>query len=425
MTRSIATVPTGRRASGRLRPPSSKSLTHRAALLAWLARRSVAIAQPLDAGDTRRLTAALSALGARVTWEPERLLIEPGRRPRAEIALDCGEAGTLLRLLTGALAATPGRWRLDGSARLRQRPIAPLVEALRSLGASIDYAGKSGYAPLVGCGERLGGRCRVDAGESSQFLSALLLAGVAAGAPIEIEVLRLVSRPYVELTLAAIDAFGGRVEVAGDLYRVDPGLAPPAELRIEADHSSAAYPAAAAALTGGEVRLAGLDRDSRQADARFFALLARMGAVVEWMGEELVVRGGGELHALEADLGDMPDQVPTLAALAPFARGTSRLRGAAHLRLKESDRLAAMATELGRLGATVEERADGLVIEGTWAVAPPPEGAVVVDPHGDHRIAMSLALTGLRRPGVSIASPEVVEKSYPEFWRDLAELLKG
>jgi 3-phosphoshikimate 1-carboxyvinyltransferase len=339
--------------------------------------------------------------------------------------------------------------------------VGPLIEALRRLGAEIDCHRREGFAPLTVHGGGLaGGRTRLDAGASSQFLSALLMAALAARGEVEVEVSSLTSEPYVELTLAAIAELGGAVgRPAPGVYRVRPGLAfPPGgegRVRVEGDFSAACYPAAAAALTGGPVVLAGLAAGSRQGDRRFLDLLARMGASVVWRegaggdaeveiagpgrGGEGGTAGGGDgaggaagpggatgaLAAVEADLGAMPDQAPTLAALAPFARGTTVLRGVAHLRIKESDRLAAMAGELGRLGVPVEERPDGLVVPGVWADREPPGEPVVVDPHGDHRIAMSLALAALRRPGVTIADPGVVAKSYPDFWRDLGALLAG
>lgn len=335
----------------------------------------------------------------------------------------------MLRFLVASLAALPGRWRLDGVPRLRERPIGPLVEALRRLGADLRYLGRPGGAPLeIAGGSLAGGATRLDAGASSQYLSALLMAGLAAPRPIVVEVEALTSAPYVEVTLEAVRQCGGRIEAGrggGNLeLRVFPGLAPPPRLSVEGDASAACYPAAAAALTGGSVVLEGLAAGSVQGDRRFLDLLAEMGAEVAWRGGEVEVRGSG-LRAVAADLSAMPDQVPTLAALAPFARGTTRILNVAHLRLKESDRLSAMATELRRLGAQVEEGADSLEIAGTWCEAPPPADRVAVDAHGDHRIAMSLALVGLRRPGVVVASPQVVAKSYPAFWQDFLGLLEG
>jgi 3-phosphoshikimate 1-carboxyvinyltransferase len=397
------------------------------------------IERPLLAEDTRLFLTALARCGFGVEERPasrEVVLtppIEPagaaGAPAAAPVAIFCGNAGTLLRFLIAALAALPGRWRLEGTPRLCQRPVGPLVEALRELGAAIRYLGAPGCAPLEIAGASLAsGTICLDAGDSSQFLSALLMAGLAAPGELRIEVAVLTSAPYVEVTLAAVRLCGGRIdrlsaESGKVAYRTFPGLRLPSRLRVEGDASAACYPAAAAALTGGEVTLAGLAADSTQGDRRFLDLLASMGAQVSWKGAEVEVRGG-PLQGIEADLSGMPDQVPTLAALAPFARGTTRIVNVGHLRLKESDRLAAMAGELRRLGAKVEEGADRLEIAGSWHDSPAPSGRVTVDPHDDHRIAMSLALVGLRRPGVVIGSPQVVAKSYPSFWQDLQGLLE-
>jgi 3-phosphoshikimate 1-carboxyvinyltransferase len=424
-------VPAGGTVSGRLAPPPSKSLTHRYLNLALLSGRELVVERPLEAEDTGLFLAALARLGRTVAAAPGEVRIGPDSAAAAAepVALDCGNAGTLFRFLTASLATRPGRFRLDGVPRLRERPIAPLVDALRRLGARIDYLAEEGFAPLAIAGPSLGGGAtRLDAGASSQFLSALLMAALAAPGEVEVVVGALTSEPYVELTLAAVAALGGTIErPAPDRFRVRPSpLAAAGRVRVEGDFSAACYPAAAAALTGGAVTLTGLAAASRQGDRGFFDLLERMGARVEWSGSEVVVAGPapGGLRAVSADLGGVPDQVPTLAALAPFARGTTRISGVPHLRHKESDRLAAMAAELARLGAKVAEGPAGLVVPGTWARRPPPDGPVVVDPHGDHRIAMSLALVGLRRPGVAVARPEVVAKSYPDFWRDFETLLK-
>ncbi|HEX4956069.1 MAG TPA: 3-phosphoshikimate 1-carboxyvinyltransferase [Thermoanaerobaculia bacterium] len=417
-------VPSGRVARGSVMPPPSKSVTHRVANLALLANRPLAIERPLAAEDTELFFGVLEALGSTVSRQGDRVGITPGV-PVRQARLYCGNAGTLYRFLVASLTTRPGRFQIDGSPRLRERPIGRLVDALAALGAEIRFLDRPGFAPLeVAGGTLAGGRVRVDAGESSQYLSALLMAGLAARGPVEIEVGALTSAPYVELTLEAIRTFGGRVEgPAPGLYRVWPGLAPPATVRVEGDYSAAAYPAAAAVLTGGEVILTGLDPASAQGDRAFLELLARMGAEVEGRPDGFRVAGRGALEAIEADLSAMPDQVPTVAALAVFARGTTRIGNVPHLRLKESDRLAALATELARVGATVREEPDGLVIEGVWADVPPPSDPVVVDPWNDHRIAMSLALVGLRRPGISIAHAETVGKSYPGFWADLDRLL--
>ncbi len=418
-------VPSGRPVAGRVRPPSSKSLTHRALALALLSRERTVVHRPLRAEDTELFLAALATLGLRCERLDDGVEIRPRGEAPADAELFCGNAGTMFRFLVAIAATLPGRFRIDGVARLRERPIRPLTEALQRLGVTIDFIGRAGHAPLVVHGGRLrGGGVRLDASASSQYLSALLLAGQRAESPLEIEVPELASAPYVGLTLDMIERFGGRVEaVSANRWIAQPSALRATEVEIEPDFSAAAYPAAAAALTGGKVFIDGAARSSRQGDRRLFDLLTEMGAQVAWEDGGATVESGPGLHAIDADLGDIPDQVPTLAALAPFARGTTRIRNVAHLRVKESDRLAAMTSELRRAGATVEELADGLVIAGVWAGDEAPSFPARIDPHGDHRIAMAMALVGLRRPNLHIADPGCVGKSYPDFWRDLARLL--
>lgn len=419
-----AVVPAGAVARGTARLPGSKSVTHRAFVLALLARRELRIDRPLISDDTELALAAIARLGCTVERRPEAVVIRPAEEPASGATLDCGNAGTLLRFLTAATATIPGRWKLDGVPRLRERPVGPLAEALAELGVAIDWEGRTGFVPLVVHGGELpGGRVALDAGESSQYLSALLLAGQRAGGPITIEAPRLASAPYAELTAKMIRRLGGTVERPSErLWRTRPSELEGGQIEVEPDLSAAAYPAAAAALTGGDVLLAGVSLSSLQGDRRFLEVLAAMGATVVEEVDGVRVRGG-ELAAIEGDLSDIPDQVPTLAALAPFARGTTRITNVAHLRIKESDRLAAMTAELRRVGAEVEELPDGLVIPGVWAAAEPPSVPVPVDPHGDHRIAMAMALVGLRRPNVAIRSPRVVAKSWPGFWETLGSLL--
>ena len=420
---------------GRLRVPPSKSVSHRQLALAMLAREPVEVRRLLRAEDIELFLDVLRAMGWTVDERggaggdrDDVVRLVPGAVP-AGATLQCGNAGTLMRFLVALVATVPGEWTLDGTDRLRERPVGPLVAALRELGVPVRWRGVEGYPPVtIEGGTLCGGETAIDAGESSQYLSALLLAALAATAPTRLRVEALTSAPYVDVTLRLIEQWGGRVEKTGDGFIVHPGLEPRTSVEVEGDFSAATYPAAAAALTGGEVTLLGLERESAQGDRRFLDLLAAMGADVAWRGDELVVHGRGELKAVDVDLSTMPDQVPTLAALAPFARGTTKIRNVPHLRIKESDRLAAMARELARAGAAVEELADGLVIPGVWAdkvASDLPRTPVIVDAHGDHRIAMSMALVGLRRPGLEIAHPEVVAKSYPRFWDDLAALQRG
>ena len=419
-------VPAGGTARGTVRVPSSKSVSHRQLNLALVAWSALRLSRPLDSDDLRLCADALRVLGFSVDWREDLLEMTP-TTPRPTVGMiECGNAGTMMRLIAGSLTTVPGIWTLDGSARMRERPIGPLVDALKGLGAKIEYVGKPGYPPLrIEGGSLEGGATEVDAGQSSQYLSGVLLAALGAKNPSEIRVKALTSSPYVEITRRLVELWGGKLEVEGDLWRVRPGLTPLSEATVEGDYSAAPYPAAAAILTNGEVRLQGLDPKSAQGDRLFFDLLREMGANVEWCGDELLISGGNPLKAVEVDMSSMPDQVPTLAALAPFAEGTTRILNVGHLRIKECDRLAAMASELGRVGAKVTELPEGLVIEGGWASEEPPDNPVVVETYDDHRIAMSLALVGLRRPGVVIEEPGVVSKSYPEFWNDLERLIDG
>jgi 3-phosphoshikimate 1-carboxyvinyltransferase len=415
-------VPAGRAVHGRVRVPGSKSLTNRALAVALLARGPVTLEGPLESEDTLLFRQALEELGYGIEAGPGAWRLSGPAAASSEAEIFCGNAGTVLRFLVGLLAAIPGRWTLDGTPRLRERPVGPLCAALSELGVRFEFpSGRRGFAPLVVRGGTLaGGRVRLDAGESSQYLSALLFAGQAAAAPLEIEVPRLTSFPYVEMTVDLLARFGGRVErPRGDLWVTVPSRLAGGSIAIEPDLSSACYPAAAAALTGGDVVLERVHLDSRQGDRRLVELLGAMGAEIEDGVEGVRVRGR-QLSAVEVDLADAPDQVPTLAALAPFARGTTRIVHVAHLRIKESDRLSAMAAELSRAGAEVEERPDGLVIPGVWAEREPPAAPVEIDPHGDHRIAMAMALVGLRRPHLAIRDPRVVAKSWPGFWDELA-----
>lgn len=422
----VRRIEAGRTAHGAILVPPSKSFSHRYLNLALLAAQPLTIARLLDADDIRHFRGALRALGFGLVESSVALAIEPPASPPRAGALSCGAAGTLYRFLTASLTVVPGTWTLDGSPRLRERPIAPLVDALRALGAEIRYLEGEGRAPLEIVGGTLdGGETVLDAAESSQYASAMVMAATRARRRTRVRVRALVSSPYLDITLAALRRFGVAVAPpdAGGAIEVEPGgLRSPGRLAVEGDYSAATYPAVAALVTGGRVTLRGLERDSPQGDRAFFALLEQAGAQVSWSDAGVEIRPG-RLRAVRADMRDMPDQVPTLAALAPFLEGRTEITGAAHLRIKESDRLAAMASELGRAGVPVDERRDGLSIEGCWHRREPPSEPVSIDPHDDHRIAMAMALVGLRRPNLSIAEPAVVGKSYPNFWRDLDTLL--
>lgn len=482
-------LPTGI-VSGRLTPPASKSVAQRVLNLALLSgptleSGALTIDNPPADEDSLAFAAALETLGWSIQRSaPDRTApdsmapgwrLAPPSRPPSRATLDIASSGTGLRLLLASLSTLRGTWTVTGSAQLAARPVGGLVAALRAAGAEITLQSQSGPSQsgqsqggaLPGSGASLPLEIRggdwmatsitVDASTSSQYLSALLMAAAAARHPVTITATGLVSAPYVDLTLDWMRRFGVTVERQDSSFIVHPGFDIPERVPLEGDWSSACYPMAGAALTGGRVVLDGLDPDSAQADRAFLDILRRMGAIEAaartpaperrgsrrsgvWSGEatgegaassgSTTVQGTGMLRGVDVDLNTMPDQVPTLACLAPFAAGTTTISGVAHLRHKESDRLAVLARELGKLGVPVEESDDGLGISGVWHDTDSPEDPVtidpvVIDPGGDHRIAMAMAVLATRRPGVSVADPGVVGKSYAGFWQDWFRLAAG
>jgi 3-phosphoshikimate 1-carboxyvinyltransferase len=412
---------------GTVAAPPSKSATNRALLLAALSETDVAIEGPLESEDTRVLVRCLAAMGARFETMPRRLRV---RGPLAgpadrEVALDAGESGTAARFLAAAASAAPGRFLLTGSERLRERPVEELVAALRSVGASIAYAGEEGRLPLAISGRSLrAGRVAVDASRSSQFLSALLLVAPAVEGGLEVVATGSVaSAPYVETTVECLRAFGH--EVSGGLaavegIRVSRGAVTARLYRVPGDSSSALPLLAAAGAAGGRVTVTGLEPSSADADARALPVLERMGVTLERRHGAITAGARrGELEPVSVVATEFPDAVPALAALAALARGESRFEGIAHLRLKESDRIASLAALLTAAGARARALEDALVVEGPAA---PRGGAVRLPTFGDHRIAMAAGLLSLALPGLLIENPGCVSKSYPRFFRDLATI---
>jgi 3-phosphoshikimate 1-carboxyvinyltransferase len=410
--------------------PGSKSLTNRVLVLAALAEGSSRLANALFSDDTAVMVESLQRLGFRVEVDPAAPTMtvhgQGGVIPEGSAELFAGGAGTVARFLTAVACLGRGRYRIDGIPRMRERPIRDLMDALGMLGASVTATGGCPPVTVEARGLR-GGRAVVRGDVSSQFVSALLMAAPYADGDVEVVVEgRLVGAPYVEMTLAVMEAFG--VEVgreglrrfhirAGQHYRGR-------EYTVEPDASSAAYFLAAAAITGGRVAIPGLSARSLQADARFADVLEQMGCLVERSPDLTSVRGPGSpqgpgvLRGVDVDMRAMSDQTMTLAAIAPFAAGSTRVRGVAHIRHQESDRLAATAAELRRLGQEVEEHGDGL------SISPRPVRPAVVQTYGDHRIAMAFAVTGLRAPGIAVADPGCVAKTFPDFFERL-EGLRG
>ena len=387
-------------------PPGSKSTSNRALVCAALADGKSRIRGFARADDTKLLILALRKLGFRIEpAAPSDLVVVGGGVTASEAALDLGNAGTSFRFALAVAALGTGRYTLDGEPRMRERPIGGLVEALRVLGSKIEYAGVDGFPPVrVAASGLSGGRVRVDSTASSQFLSALLLVSPLARGPVEIENAGPVSSAgYVDMTRRVMKSFGGE---AGRYRGTD--------YTVEADAASAGYWAALAAVTGGRVRIHGVRPDGTQPESGFLHDLSAMGATVKADADGTIVEGVA-LRGIDADLNGRPDSVPALAVTALFAEGPTRIRNVAHLRHKESDRLAALAHELGKLGARVSEHRDGLDIDPPASVK-----RAELDTHRDHRLAMAFAIAGARVEGILIRDPGVVSKSYPGFWNAVA-----
>jgi 3-phosphoshikimate 1-carboxyvinyltransferase len=422
-----------RRVRGTVKLPGSKSISNRILLLAALADGETLIRDLLEADDTQVMLEALRTLG--VTWKDEggrtvRVRGTGGTFPVKKAQLNLGNAGTAFRPLTAVLAVCGGDYRLSGVARMDERPIGDLVDALRQLGASIAYLGEEGYPPLAirPATIRAGGKVSVRGDVSSQFLTGLLLALPLTGARTVVSVEgELISKPYVEITLNTLRRFGVAVERDGWSAFTIPAAryASPGEIFIEGDASSASYFLAAGAISGlaggGPVRVEGVGRSSIQGDVRFAETLERMGAAIT-MGENWIEAGAGaeaaqrgKLKAIDADFNHIPDAAMTAAVAALFADGVSTLRNIGSWRVKETDRIAAMATELRKLGATVGEGGDSLRIE------PPARlRAATIDTYDDHRMAMCFALAALGGITVRINDPGCVAKTFPGYFDALA-----
>jgi 3-phosphoshikimate 1-carboxyvinyltransferase len=412
--------------TGVVRVPGSKSITNRALILAALSDPSACciLRGALRSEDTEVMIQALRALGFQVDSDWSQNSIQVQRNARANVIpaeradIFVGNSGTSMRFLTALVSLGHGRYRLDGISRMRERPIEDLLGALRQLGVKVSSEDRPGFPPIVVEADGLaGGQVRMRGDVSSQFLSALLMAAPMARAEITIHLDGgLVSRPYVEMTRRMMSRAGVNVET--DLCRFRVPNVPHYRARqidIEPDASAASYFLAAAAITGGTIRIPGLGDQSLQGDVRFAHLLTEMGCRVH-VGQDCIELEGGSLHGIEADMVDVSDCVMTLAVVALFAEGPTTIRNVSHIRHKETDRLVALANELRRVGAGVKELADGLEI-----LPQTPHGAVV-ETYNDHRMAMSFSLIGLRVPGVVVRNPGCVAKTYPRFFDDLEKL---
>jgi len=425
---------------GQVSVPGSKSITNRALLLAALADGESRLSGGLESDDTVVMRAALDALGIGLetttsgdcdegrghgNGEAERWIVH-GRGGRFDLpdrALDCGNSGTTVRFLTAALTLAPGPIVVDGNPRMRERPISDLVTALRALGAELTIEGEADCPPVrIHGGGLAGGAALIDGSRSSQYVSAVAQVAPYADRDVELGFKDgiIVSRPYIDLTLDVMRAFGAEAEWRGD-ERLWIKAGQPYRARdytIEPDASSAAYPFCAAAIAGGRVSVSGIPADSLQADFKILELLERMGCRVERRDDSVSVTGSeGPLHSLgEVDMNDFPDAVLAYAVVALFADGPTTIKNVANLRIKETDRLAALETELQKLGARAQAGPDSLRIE------PGPMHGAEIETYDDHRMAMSLALAGLRVPGVIILDPGCVSKTWPAYFKAFTSL---
>lgn len=408
--------------------PGSKSLTNRALLLAALSEGTTQLHRVLLADDTRVMLAALSQLGfaVHINEREREVYVEgaSGKIPASTASLFLGNAGTAMRFLTAALCQGQGVYTLDGIPRMRQRPIAQLVEPLNQLGAKVSYGGEPGYPPLrIEAGGMSGGAITLQPTLSSQYVSALLQAGPGMFNGIDLHFDGPVtSLPYVLMTTRLMEHFGVRVTVLNDGSGmiVMPGTYRARDYTIEPDASNASYfMVAAAIIPGSRCTIEGLGRHSLQGDVGFSRVLEKMGAGVEVNDESMTIHGADALHGLDVNLNAMPDMAQSLAVAALFAQGPTVIRDIGNLRVKETDRLAALRNELSKLGAQVRIEGDDLHIEHPTPGRLRPSSIATYD---DHRMAMAFAVAGLRCEGVNILDPACVNKTFPEYWQYLDRL---
>jgi 3-phosphoshikimate 1-carboxyvinyltransferase len=403
-----------------VRPPGSKSITNRALLLAAFADGPSTIEGALDADDIDAMIGALGALGARLVRRDGVIAVTPAPATlgTGEVHIDARMSGTTSRFVLPAAALSGVPVVVDGAPSLRRRPMGPLLDALGQLGAEVRALGEPGCLPVRVDGAAVaGGTVALDGSTSSQYLSALLLSGPRFDDGLRIELTGpVVARPFVNLTMAVLRDFGAdAAEVAPGVYGISPTPLVARHFVVEPDATAATYFLAAAAITGGRVRVDGLGTDSRQGDVAFLDALEQMGATVR-RGRGSVEVVGGPLRGVDIDLSAIPDTALTLAAVAVFASTPTRVRGVGFIRGHETDRLAAVVTELRRMGLEAAETSDGFTVQ------PGDPRPTTIQTYDDHRMAMSFALVGLRAPGIRIADPSVTAKTYPGFFDELERL---
>jgi 3-phosphoshikimate 1-carboxyvinyltransferase len=404
-----------------IRVPGSKSVTNRALIIAALALGSSRILNPLFSDDSFWLMNALVRLGIDVSADREKGEVyvsgQGGGFEASGVDLFVGNAGTVARFLPPVLALGRGPYTVDGVPRMRERPVAGLVDAMRQLGAAVAYAGEDGKFPLTIKGGGLrGGEARFSASKSSQFISGLLMAAPYAETPVTLYPEGRKEWPYVGITAALMRTFGVEVVETNGRFAVDPATYCSREYEVEPDASGASYFMAAAAATGGRVRIPGLGSSSPQGDLRFAEVLRDMGCRVEITASATEVTGPDRLLGVEVDMNAFSDTMITLSAIAPFAQGPTTIKNVAHTRLQETDRLRAVQTELNRLGIKTQTTPSSI------RIIPGKIRPGVVRTYGDHRMAMAFAVTGLVAPGIAIGDPGCVSKTFPGYFGALQSL---
>ena len=404
-----------------IRVPGSKSVTNRALIIAALADGPSRITNPLFSDDSYWLMDALVRLGIDVSADSGRGELQvngqSGVIGASGVDLFVGNAGTVARFLPPVLALGRGPYTVDGVPRMRERPVADLVDAMRQLGAAVEYAKEDGRFPLTIRGGGIpGGEARVSASKSSQFISGLLMASPYAKRHVTLLADGRKEWPYVGITITMMRAFGVEVDGARGRFTVEPALYTARDYEVEPDASGASYFMAAAAVTGGRVRIPGIGSTSPQGDLRFADVLRDMGCRVEVTPESVEVEGPDQLRGVEVDMNAFSDTMITLAAISPFATSPTTIKNVAHTRLQETDRLSAVATELGRLGTKTQTTTSSIrIIPGIIRPA-------VIETYGDHRIAMAFSVTGLAASGIRIKDPGCVTKTFPGYFVALESL---
>jgi 3-phosphoshikimate 1-carboxyvinyltransferase len=417
----LEVMPLERPPDATIRVPGSKSVTNRALIIAALADGNSRIVNPLFSDDSFWLMDALVRLGIDVHADGERGEVyvsgQSGEIYASGVDLFVGNAGTVARFLPPFLALGRGPFTVDGVPRMRERPVADLVDGMRQLGAEVEYAGEDGRFPLeIKGGGIPGGKARVSASKSSQFISGLLMAAPYAQAPVTLHPVGRKEWPYVGITVALMRAFGVEVDEANGRFTVAPALYSSREYEVEPDASGASYFMAAAAVTGGRVRIPGLGASSPQGDLRFADVLRDMGCRVEIASDFVEVQGPDHLRGVEVDMNAFSDTMITLSAIAPFAEGPTTIKNVGHTRLQESDRLSAVATELTRLGVKTQTTSSFI------RIIPNKIRPGVIRTYGDHRMAMAFAITGLVASGIRIRDPGCVTKTFPGYFGALESL---